>query len=211
MSYEFSFVFPFLLVTLIMQSILQKLGKSLHGWRATSIIGIISLLVCIAPVGGMPLARWLISLNANFSIPLTAVLFAGVWEKAGGKVLFDRKTLSGFWLFGIVMGILLYPMALGLGVYDPYSLGWKFSLLFVVMMVLTIFLLLKRNPLGIVLMLCILAYHLRVLESVNFWDYLIDPFFVIISCLRQSSRLRAALLHQKITYRQRNNNGGNSN
>ncbi|HLP44957.1 MAG TPA: hypothetical protein VK469_03375, partial [Candidatus Kapabacteria bacterium] len=96
-------------------------------------------------------------------------------------VWFDRKTLSGIWLFGIVMGVLLYPMALGLGPYDPYSLGWGFSLLFVVMMVLTICLLVKRNPLGIVLMLCILAYQLRVLESPNFWDYLIDPFFVIRS------------------------------
>jgi hypothetical protein len=181
MSYEFSFLFPFLLVMFAGQWILQRLGKSLHGWRATSIIGIISLLVCIVPVGGIPLARWLISLNANFSIPLTAVLLAKVWEKAGGKVWFDRKTLSGFWLFGIVMGLSLYPMALGLGPYDPYSLGWGFSLLFVVMMVLTIFLLVKRNPLGIVLLLCILAYHLCLLESPNFWDYLIDPFFVIFS------------------------------
>ncbi|HLP58070.1 MAG TPA: hypothetical protein VK186_04535 [Candidatus Deferrimicrobium sp.] len=184
MSYEFSFLFPFLLLTLLMQSLLQWLRKSLHGWRVTFIICTFSLLVCIVPVEGMPLARWLISLNANFSIPLTAVLLAKVWEKATGKVLFDRKTLSAFWLFGIVMGLLLYPMALGLGPYDPYSLGWKFSLLFVVMMVLTIFLLLKRNRLGIVLMLCILAYHLRVLESSNFWDYLIDPFFVIVSCFR---------------------------
>ncbi|MDQ1353374.1 MAG: hypothetical protein QG657_3680 [Acidobacteriota bacterium] len=185
MSYEFSFLFPFLLLTLMMQSLLQWLKKSLHGWRVMSVIGIISLLVCITPVGGIPLARWLISLNANFSIPLTAILFAKVWQKATGKVWVDRKTLSGFWLFGIVMGLLLYPMALGLGPYDPYSLGWKFSLLFVLIMVLTIFLLLKRTPLGIVLMLCILAYHLRLLESPNFWDYLIDPFFVIISYLRR--------------------------
>jgi hypothetical protein len=184
MSYEFSFLFPFLLLTLMMQSLLQWLKKSLHGWRVTFIICIIALLVCIVPVGDIPLARWLISLNANFSIPLTAILFAKVWEKSTGKVWFDRKTLSVFWLFGIVLGILLYPMALGLGPYDPYSLGWKFSLLFVVMMVLTIFLLLKRNPLGIVLMLCILAYHLHLLESPNFWDYLIDPFFVIISFFR---------------------------
>ncbi len=183
MSYEFSFLFPFLLLTLIMQSILQWQGKSPWGWWVTSIIGIISLLVCFVPVGGIPLARWLISLNANFSIPLTAILFAKVWEKAGGKVLFDRKTLSSFWIFGVVMGLLLYPMALGLGLYDPYSLGWRFSLLFVVMVVLTIFLLLKRNRLGVVFVLCILAYHLLVLESPNFWDYLIDPFFVIVSYL----------------------------
>lgn len=137
-------------------------------------------------MGGIPLARWLISLNANFCIPLTVILFAKVWEKAGGNVLFDWKERFSFGLFGSMMGILLYPMALGLGPYDPYELGWNFSFLFVLIMVLTIWLLLKKNRLGIVLILCILTFQLRVLESANFWDYLIDPFYVVVSfiCLR---------------------------
>ena len=183
MNDEFSFLFPILLMMWLGQTILRWLGKSSAGWRwrTTFLIGIIAILICIAPVGGIPLARWLISVNANFCIPLTVILFAKVSEGAGGKELFDWKAKFSFGFFGSVMGLLLYPMTLGLGPYDPYELGWHFSPLFVVMMVLTIWLLLKRNRLGIVLMLCILAFQLRVLESSNFWDYLIDPFYVVVS------------------------------
>ena len=75
MAYGFSFFFPFLLIMLIMQSILQRVGKSPKGWWVTLILGVVSALAAIMPVGGIPLARWPISLNANFCIPLTVVVF----------------------------------------------------------------------------------------------------------------------------------------
>jgi hypothetical protein len=187
MSYFFSFFFPALLLMLLVQSLVRWFGKSSPGrWWLTLILGIISVFAVIVPVGGLPLGRWLISLNANFSIPLTALVFNKVWQNAGGRFLLGsgRRPLLGFWIYGAVTGLALYPMALGLGMFDPYVLGWDFSLLFVVFLVLTVILLYFKNRLGIVLMLCILSYNLQLLESPNLWDYFIDPIFVIISYIQ---------------------------
>jgi len=179
----FSFFFPFLLLFLTGQSVLRRFGKSPRGRLATSLIGITSACLCLLPIGGVPLARWLISLNANFSLPLTAGLFAKAWHQAGGKVLLDRGALTSLWLFGTVMGLALYPMASELSFFDPYFLGWMFSPLFVFALALTVFLLIRRNRFGIVLLLCIITRNLQLLESPNFWDYLIDPFYVIASLI----------------------------
>jgi len=185
MTFLFSFLFPLLVVMLLMQTIWQWLGKSIEGWRPTLIVGIMAVLVAVVPVGGIPLARWPISLNANFCIPFTVVVFNKVWQTASlsGRVLLDKKALLSFWIYGVITGLALYPMALGLGPFDPYVLGWRFSWLFVIFLVLTIVLLWWKNRLGIVLMLCILSYNLQLLESPNLWDYFIDPIFLIISII----------------------------
>ena len=190
MTYVFSFLFPFLLIVLLLQKLLCWVGKSVGGWWKTLILIVIAAAIIIIPPGGIPLARWLVTLNANFSIPFTAILFAKVWEKAWGKILFDKRTLLSFWAFGAAVGVVLYPMALGLGPFDPYTLGWGFSPLFIFLMALTVFLLYKKNRLGIVLMLCILSYNLQLLESPNLWDYLVDPFYVIISLISPVLRIR---------------------
>jgi hypothetical protein len=185
MTFLFSFLFPLLVAMLLLQKIWQWVGKSTEGWRPTLILGIIAILAAIVPVGGLPLARWPISLNANFCIPLTVVVFNKVWQTASpsGRVLMDKKALLSFWIYGVITGLALYPMALGLGPFDPYVLGWRFSWLFVIFMVLTIVLLWRKNRLGVVLMLCILSYNLQLLESPNLWDYFIDPIFLIISII----------------------------
>ena len=180
-AYAFSFLFPFLLVVAAGQFILGLCGKTVGGSRTTLILGFFSALILVIPLGGLPLARWLISINANFSIPLTALVLSKVWENAWGTRLLDRKGFLSSCVFGLLTGLALYPMALGLGGLDPYGLGWSFSLLFVLLMAITIILLFMRNRFGVVLVACILGYDLQVLESPNLWDYLVDPFFALIS------------------------------
>jgi hypothetical protein len=90
----------------------------------------------------------------------------------------DRRAA---WLFGALAGLLLYPLALGWGPFDPYSLGWHFGPLFVSVAVLACVLILRRNGFGVVLVLAIAAWHLRAVESGNYWDCLIDPFYFLFS------------------------------
>jgi hypothetical protein len=181
MRFAFSFFFPWLFALLVIQCVAVKVKKPPHGWRLSSILAIISGIIAFLPVGGLPLARWLIGINANFSFPLVACVFNKAWEHASGSRLLDRQASMASWVFGLFSGLVLYPMALGLGGFDPYASGWGFSWLFASLAILTIALLLIKNRFAVVLMACILAYDLKLLESQNLWDYVVDPFFALFS------------------------------
>jgi hypothetical protein len=185
----FSFVFPWLGTLLVVQGVAKNFRKAPHGWCLTPVLALVSGIIVFIPIGGLPLARWLIGINANFSFPLVAMAFNKAWENASGSRLLDRTASTASWIFGLVAGLVLYPMALGLGDFDPYSLGWGFSWLFAFLELVTILLLLMKNRFAVVLIVCILGYDLNLLESPNLWDYLVDPFFVFFSFVGMSSRL----------------------
>jgi hypothetical protein len=203
----FSFVFPFLLATVLLQEIAALSGRDLRGPGGALALGLIALAIVLMPVGDLPLARWLIGFNANFSIPLTAILFSRVVGTAFGIRLLDERALLICWIFSLIAGAALYPMALGLGRMDPYTAGWGFSWLFVLAFSVTAVLLAMKNRFAIVLMAAILAYNLRLLESTNLWDYLIDPLLVVVSCIGLGWEIGARRKAQGIRIRRKGVDG----
>jgi hypothetical protein len=181
MTMVFSFVFPFLLTMALCQRILILLGKRPTGWIPTVILASASVLTVILPIAGLPLGRWLVSLYANPSIPLTALLFSWVLKNAFQMNLLDMSAIQTCRVFSILAGAALYPMALGAGAFDPYPAGWHFSWLFVILLGVTLMLLFLKNRFSVVLLATILAYDLHLLESSNLWDYLVDPILILVS------------------------------
>jgi len=206
-TFAFSFLFPFLVSLLVVQSVAKNVKKAPQGWRMTPILALISGILALLPVGGLPLARWLIGMNANFSFPLLAIAFNKAWENATGSRVLDHNASMASWIFGLALGLALYPMALGLGGFDPYGLGWGLSWLFAFLAMATIVLLLMKNRFAVVLIACILAYDLHLLESANLWDYLVDPFFVFLSFGALSNRL-IGLLRKVLSDRKGMNGNG---
>ena len=203
-TFAFSFLFPFLVSLLVVQGVVRNVKKPPQGWRLTPILALISGIIVLLPVGGLPLARWLIGINANFSFPLLAIALNKAWENATGSRVLERNASMASWIFGLAAGLALYPMALGLGSFDPYTLGWGTSWLFAFLAMATIVLVLMKNRFAVVLIACILGYDLNLLESANLWDYLVDPFFVLFSLAALSNRLigwlRKALSDKKGLY-----------
>jgi len=180
-AYAFSFVSPFLAVMALLQWLWGLAGRKTTGLLPALVLAALGALLVCVPIRGLSAARWLVSLNANFSIPLTAALFSVVWGRISGRPPLDARAFWACWLFGSIAALVLYPMALGLSEFDPYVWGWDFSALFVMLMIATILLLLLRNRFGLVLIAVILAYNLKVLESPNLWDYAVDPFYALAS------------------------------
>ena len=106
---------------------------------------------------------------------------AGVWERVFERSLLAEREWTTAWSFGAIGGLALYPMALGLGSFDPYEWGWPFSPLFVVIGALTVLLIWKQNRFGVLLVLAAVAFQLHLLESTNYWDYLLDPIYSLVS------------------------------
>ena len=181
MTTAFSFVFPFLLMMALSQRVVVSLGKDATGWAPTLGIALVSSVVVILPIGDLLGGRWLFSLFPNPSIPLIALLFSWVLKNAFQLNLLDIKAIQTCRGFSLLAGAALYPMAMGVGAFDPYDAGWHFSWLFVILLCVTLLLLFFKNRFSVVLLATILAYDLHLLESGNLWDYLVDPILVLVA------------------------------
>lgn len=177
----YSAVCPWLALVWCLQRAARLLKQPLRGWMLLAATGAIAAVVMVVPVQGLVIARWVAGLNANFSIPLTVMLALIVWEEIFDRSRFSEREWATAWGFGAIGGLVLYPMALGLGSFDPYEWGWPISPLFLVIGVLTSWLIWRRNRFGLLLLLAAAAFQLRLLESTNYWDYLLDPIYSLVS------------------------------
>ncbi len=185
-----------LLLVVVVRPLCRRCGVEFRGWRRSGALACAAALITIAPLAGLTVAEWMATANVQCSIPLIAVLLDRAWTDATGRRLLDRRARGAAWRFGLAAGVALYPMALGAGAYDPYSLGWSYSPLFAGLLAATGVLLLQRNAFGVVLVGAILAYDLHLLESPNLWDYLVDPLLaaaaVVAVARRTDSKPRCA-------------------
>jgi hypothetical protein len=185
----FSAVCPWLALIRALQVLKGCYGLRQRGCIRLSLLGLAALGILVVPVQGISIAGWVRGLNANFCLPLTALLAVAVWEEEFGAKLFSARDWTAGWVVIAAAGVGLYPCALGWGSFDPYQWGWGFSPLFVGSAVLTGGLLWKQNRFGLVLLVAILAYHLGLLESNNYWDYLVDPIAWLVAALALARRL----------------------
>jgi hypothetical protein len=174
-------VCPWLALMWCLQRVARLTVPPLRGWTLLAVTGAIAAVVLLVPIQGLVIARWVAGLNANFSIPLTVILAVIVWERVFERSLLSEREWTTAWTFGAIGGLALYPMALGLGGFDPYEWGWPFSPLFVVIGALTVVLVWKQNRFGFLLVLAAVAFQLHLLESANYWDYLLDPVYSLVS------------------------------
>ena len=188
-----SAVCPWLALMWCLQRVAKLVALPLRGSTLLAVTAAIAAAVMLVPIEGLALARWVAGLNANFSIPLTSMLAVTVWERILERSLFSEREWTAAWGFGAIGGLALYPMALGFGSFDPYEWGWRFSLLFVVIGVLTVWLIWKQNRFGFLLLLGVVAYQLRLLESTNYWDYLLDPVYSLVSIVWLAGGLVASM------------------
>lgn len=135
------------------------------------------------PVSGLPIGRWLHGFNPNLSIPFVVILLNAVFSPLLDRQLLDERALrTGLW-FGALAGLILYPMAAGVGPLDPYELGWNWPGIELVVGGLAVLLLWRQNAFGGVLLLTGVAWRMGAMESQNVWDYLIDPIYFVMSLI----------------------------
>jgi len=176
-----SFIAPMLALMILFAVLARELRFNPHGAGWCVGLGLIALGILMIPVAGFPLARVLAAVMDHWSVPLLALLVAGVAETFFGAELLRREDCRAMWVFGVVAGVVLYPLALGIGSIDPFAYGWHFGPLFVLVGCMAMLLQWRRNRFGIVLLLAIFAWLTGIVESENLWDCLTDPIFFFVS------------------------------
>lgn len=130
----------------------------------------------LAPMGVLPVAGWLRGIVGDLSFTTLVLLLLGLARDVrGGPPPDPRTTLA---LQGLVAaaGAALYPLALGLGAWDPYRLGFGAPWFLAGLLAVALAALALDAPLvTFCIALGVLAWGLGAHESRNLWDCLIDP------------------------------------
>jgi hypothetical protein len=100
-------------------------------------------------------------------------------QLCGHRDLIARETTAAALL--VLVALMFYPFALGLGPFDPFDIGYRPKLLLLAMVPIGIGLIVQRKHVLLLIGgLDLLAYALGLFE--NLWSALFDPVLVVVCC-----------------------------
>ncbi|MCW2274453.1 hypothetical protein GJ654_08825 [Rhodoblastus acidophilus] len=148
----------------------------------------IGFCVCVA---GLFAAPWLAAALPSVSFPLIALSALRLLAPEISLPI-GRVTLAAL----VGAGCLFYALALGLGPYDPYTLGFQARPLVAALAGVGMILVVTGERAALILLSgTLLAYAAGVYA--NLWDALIDPVLVLLAAVVLATRVWPAARRQK--------------
>jgi hypothetical protein len=162
--------------------------------RLASLAGAVAV-AALVPIGGLPLAAVLRGIAGDWSLTTLLLLLGGVHRAfRPGEARFSARSVSSLQALVAAGGLFLYPLALGLGAWDPYRFGYgNPGLVAALLLVALGSLLLDLRLVTFAVALAVLAWTAAAGESRNLWDYLLDPLVFLWSLASLLGRRAAAL------------------
>ena len=143
------------------------------------LLGAVSVLTLI-PFGAMPIAAYVRGVTGDLSITTLVLLWCALLRPWCDCVTVEAKQRHEMLMLIALFALGLYPMALGIGAYDPYRLGYGDPLFIAALLLLALVAWFRKSALiALCISLATLAWAVGWYESSNLWDYLIDPFVSI--------------------------------
>ncbi len=140
----------------------------------------ISLAVLFIPVRGLYLYKYIYGVFGSLSISSVLLILSFCVNSVLNKspVPYRRERSAILYVIAVA-GLALYPTALGFIPVDLYHFGYSPGFLLILILVLTILAWMASFHFAAVLpVVAVIAFNLKILESENLWDYLVDPFIV---------------------------------
>jgi hypothetical protein len=121
----------------------------------------------------LPLSAYVRGLTGDLSIVTLLLLWCSILPSA-------NKTPLGFKAPLALIALAFYPLALGLGMMDPYVWGYGAIGFLIAVILFAVICGLAGWTKGVwILSLALIAWAAHWHESANLWDYLLDPFLAI--------------------------------
>lgn len=144
--------------------------------RRGLVLGVAAMLLLFLPVGEARLWSWAFGFCPNPSMLLLGVVCAGLWQRLFGLEVLKPADWTAVWRFAAVAGSTLYLQPMVAGRLDLYYWGWEHGVAAWALAGLAVAFLAVGNRLGVLLLAALVGYSFDALESVNCWDYVVDPF-----------------------------------
>jgi len=138
--------------------------------------------VMLVPIKELQLWNWVFSYYPNPSLPILGLLIAQRSPRFLGVTIFQSADWWATWIFGAVVGSLVYlqPLIFGRG-FDFHYWGWHSNYAAAALTLTAIMFLARGNRFGVLLVAALVAFALGALESTNCWDYVVDPIYWLAS------------------------------
>ena len=134
------------------------------------------VILVLAPLGTLPVAAGVRGATGDLSITTLVLLGSAILRGVTGWPPVDRRARLALLAYIAATALVLYPMALGLGLFDPYRLGYGSPWLLGAWLVVALAAWFSRlDSIATCIALAALAWTFRWYESNNLWDYLLDP------------------------------------
>jgi hypothetical protein len=166
-----------LVTSIVCLHLVRAMFNIAHKLLAGFFFVIIASLVLLAPFP---------AIGAPWNLPFAAYIRGVTGDLSILSLLLVIFTWSGFKTFRIasvtpiliaVVAILFYPFALGFTLFDPYAWGYHSSIFAgSVLLVAVIYFFTKHSWEALMLSIAVIAWSIHWHESINLWDYLLDPF-----------------------------------
>ncbi len=144
-------------------------------------LGAAAMVLLFLPVGEVRLWSWAFGFCPNPSMLLLGVICAGLWQRLFGLEVLKPADWTAVWRFAALAGTTLYLQPLVAGRLDLYYWGWEHGVAAWALAGLAVAFLAVGNRLGVLLLAALTGYSFDALESVNAWDYVVDPFAWLLS------------------------------
>jgi hypothetical protein len=160
--------------------LLQKTASQEFPWMLKVLLTVLIGNLFYWPLGfGMelPLAAYVRGVTGDLSIVTLLLLWTSL-------LLAAKPTPILFKFVIVLLALCFYPLALGLGMIDPYAWGYGSIAFFIGVLTFALVCGLLNWVKGVwIIAIAIIAWAAHWHESANLWDYLLDPFLAIWALL----------------------------
>ncbi len=181
----------------VVLGVLVLLAWSARRWRLTMrtrlalVAGL--ALALLWPIGGLSAAGHVRGVSGDLSITSMVLLTLALGGYVRGQHIVAAPEVRRVLAAALLAGAGLYPLALGLGSFDPYALGYGSEAFAGALLVVALVAWYARARLLVgCIVLAVAGYLLGVLESDNLWDYLLDAALVLYALVHFVARMVAA-------------------
>ena len=144
--------------------------------RKRAACAILVAILALVPLGGLPPAAYLRGVTGDLSVTSVLLLLRFVLGRHFGWSPADARDRLALQILIASAAVILYPLALGFGPFDPYRLGFANPWLIGALSLAALAAWRARMPFAaFCIALALLAWTLGWYESENVWDYLLDP------------------------------------
>ena len=145
-----------------------------------ALLACVIVILVLIPFGGLPLAAYVRGVTGDLSITSLLLLLSVILNRLTGWQPFDAQSKVVLFFLVALTAIGLYPLALGIGYFDPYRLGYGNLWFMGVLLLLALAACFRQIPVvALAIALAVFAWSIGWYESTNLWDYLLDPLLAI--------------------------------